>query len=391
MKINSDHKPHVKLTAGVLVLICMLLYGCKEKFLPEIKENNVNYLVIEGLINTGNDSTIFTLTRTFKLNNKAVEVGEKAAIVQVESEAGTTYVLPALVKAGRYGRPSLGLDPTKKYRLRIRTTDQREYLSNFVESRTSQPMDELKYDFKNEHLNVYAYSRDPSGNSRYYRYNYIETIEYTSSLVSYYKVASNKVVDRIQPDDMIWRCYRPILSNTIVLASTAALEKDEVADVYIVSVPRGSFKIRLGYSIAVRQHVLTKEGFDFYEALKKNTESIGSIFDAQPSQLFGNIRSITDPSEVVIGFISAGTFTEKRVTFTSADFPNEWFKPREIDSLCLATVKPMSAAAIVAQHPVWVPLDIALGGTGAYNASNNLDCVDCRRQGGTNIKPPYWK
>jgi uncharacterized membrane protein len=92
MKINSDHKPHVKLTAGVLVLICMLLYGCKEKFLPEIKENNVNYLVIEGLINTGNDSTIFTLTRTFKLNNKAVEVGEKAAIVQVESEAGQALI-----------------------------------------------------------------------------------------------------------------------------------------------------------------------------------------------------------------------------------------------------------------------------------------------------------
>jgi len=385
----------VNIAKGLLLLLCVLFYGCKEKFLPQIKDVNVNYLVVEGFIDAGTDSTLFNLSRTFKLNNKPIEAPEKGAIVQVESDAGATYVLPALLKAGRYGRPSLGLDPTKKYRLRIRTTDKREYLSDFVESKTSPPIDELKFDLNNNHVNVYAYSHDPSGNSRYYRYSYVETIEYTSSLVSYYTVKNNKVVERDFPDEMIWRCYKPLPSNDIVLASTVNLSQDEVSDKPVVSVPWGSFKIRLGYSVQVKQTVLTKEGFDFFESLKKNTESVGSIFDAQPSQLFGNIHSTTDPSEIVIGFISAGTITDKRITIMSSELPQDWFLPREIDSLCLKTIKSMSEPEIVALHPVWIPLQLTPRPPGAttdgYTVTNDYYCVDCRRQGGTNVKPPYWK
>jgi hypothetical protein len=43
-------------------MVAVMIYGCKEKYLPEIKDINVNYLVVEGLINTGTDSTIFTLS-----------------------------------------------------------------------------------------------------------------------------------------------------------------------------------------------------------------------------------------------------------------------------------------------------------------------------------------
>ena len=59
-----------KLTLAVATILTLIgWYGCKEKYRPEIKDNNVKYLVIEGLINTGADSTIFTLSRTFKLDN----------------------------------------------------------------------------------------------------------------------------------------------------------------------------------------------------------------------------------------------------------------------------------------------------------------------------------
>lgn len=389
--VNLTLKP----VTGLALLICVLLFGCKEKYLPEIKENNVNYLVVDGWVNTGADSTIFNLSRTFKLNNKALEAPEKGAIVQVESEAGTTYVLPTLLKPGRYGRPSLGLDPTKKYRLRIRTTDKREYLSDFVESRTSPPIDDLKYDFKNNHVNVYAYTHDPAGNSRYYRYSYVETEEYRSSLISYYKVENKAVVQRKWPEEGIWVCWRTIPSSDIVLGSTVGLTEDRMADVRIVSPARGSSRLREGYSVLVKQAVLTRAGFDFFETMKKNTESLGSIFDAQPSQLFGNIHSTTDPSEIVIGFISAGTISEKRVTLMPAEMPLDWFRPPpDIDSACLATVSGKIETTIVAEDPTWVPIDLVpkqVRPPWYYNATKDLKCVDCRVQGGTNIKPLYWK
>lgn len=375
-------------------------YGCKQKYLPDLKDVNPNYIVVEGLINTGADSTIFTLSRTFKLDNKAVVAPEKAAVVQVESDAGVTYVLPELVKSGTYGRPALNLDQTKKYRLRIRTKDNKEYLSDFVESRTAPPIDEITYDYKNNGINVYVNAHDPSGKSRYYRYSYIETWHYRADLKSVLKVENHQIVRRLFPEDDIYNCYHTLGSSSIILASTAKLTEDRVADKPVFALARGTSKLDLGYSVLIKQSALTKEAFDFWDALKKNTETVGSIFDAQPSQLFGNIRSTTDPSAVVIGFVSAGAVTEKRIFITPQDVPTDWWTPRFTDSTCIKSIQGFGLGADLKEFvtgpdkPLFKPIDeVVAPGVGlvGYTAVPVLSCIDCRTQGGTNKRPSFWK
>nr|WP_294789880.1 DUF4249 domain-containing protein [uncultured Mucilaginibacter sp.] len=325
----------------VVLVVAAMLYSCKEKYLPELKETNVNYLVVEGLINTGTDSTIYTLTRTYKLDGKAVVAPERGAIVQVESDGGNVYPLPALLKPGRYGRPSVGADPTKKYRLRIITSNKREYLSDFVESRTSPPFD-LKYDFDNEALNFHITTYDLSGKSIYYQHSYVETWEYTALI--------NKKS----------RCWHVVPSPNILLSSTANLSEDRINDKLVLSVPGLSPKLDVEYSVLIRQSVLTRQGFEFFETLRKNTEAVGTIFDAQPSQLVGNIRSTTNPTETVIGFVSCGTVTEKRFLIDLPDLPTKWFTLVD-DSECRDAPPP----------PPF--------------------CTDCRVLGGTTQMPSYWK
>jgi hypothetical protein len=323
--------------------IAAMLPGCKEKYIPVINEVNTNYLVVEGLINTGADSTIYTLSRTYKLDRKAVTAPERGAVVQVESDAGDVYQLPALLKPGRYGRPSLGADPTKKYRLRIITNDKHEYLSDFVESRTSPPFD-FAYDFNNEALNFYLTTHDPSGKSIYYQHSYVETWEYETLLKG----------------GPLSRCWHVVPSPNISLSSTASLSEDRINDKPILSVPGLSPKLDVEYSVLIRQSVLTRQGFEFFEKLRKNTEAVGSLFDAQPSQLVGNIRSTTHPAETVIGFISCGTVTEKRFLIQLPDVPTRWF-----------TVPDASEC----EGPPPTP----------------IICYDCRVQGGTTQRPSYWK
>ena len=330
--------------SAVVLVIAAMLYSCKEKYLPKLKETSINYLVVEGLINTGADSTIYTLSRTYKLDNKAVTAPERGAVVQVESDGGAVYPLPGLLKPGRYGRASLGADPTKKYRLRIITRDKREYLSDFVESRTSPPFD-LKYDFNNEALNFYITTHDPSGKSIYYQHSYVETWEYESPLKS---------------NSLTSKCWHVVPSPNISLSSTANLSEDRINDKLVLSVPGLSPKLDVEYSVLIRQSVLTRQGFDFFETLRKNTEAVGTIFDAQPSQLFGNIRSTTNPIETVIGFVSCGTVTEKRFLIQLPDLPTKWFTYVE-DVVCNETKPP----------PPY--------------------CTDCRIQGGTTQRPSYWK
>jgi hypothetical protein len=47
----KTNKNIAQLEVGIvlLVAVCALFYGCKEKYLLEIKDNNLNYLVVEGL------------------------------------------------------------------------------------------------------------------------------------------------------------------------------------------------------------------------------------------------------------------------------------------------------------------------------------------------------
>ena len=366
------------LTAIFTVGVAM--YGCKEKYLPQIKDVNINYLVVEGLINTGGDSTIYNLSRTFKLNNNPIEAPEKGAIVQVESDAGETYLLPELKKAGRYGRPPFIADQTKKYRLRIRTKDNREYLSDFVESKLSPPVD-LKGQIADTTLNFSVDTYDPSGKSIYYRHTLEETWEYNSVFKSYYKLVNGVKVLRTFPEDDVSTCWRTSLSPTIFLSSTANLAEDRLAVRQIYSVPGLSQKLHVAYSLLVKQTVLTREGFEFYDALRKNTESVGSIFDAQPSQLFGNIRSTRDPSETVIGFISAGSVTEKRFLIQSKDLPSKWFNLAD-QSICEESF----GYTILPGDPfIWVfpPMQ--------ERRTILVYCGDCRLAGGTTQKPSYWK
>ena len=59
---------------------------------------------------------------------------------------------------------------------------------------------------------------------------------------------------------------------------------------------------------------------------------MGSLFDSQPSQLKGNIFNVTNPDEMVIGFVSAGTITEKRIYINNFEIPS--FKLNTNNSNC---------------------------------------------------------
>lgn len=398
MDVGIKYKISSKTGISLVLTACLLLYACKEKYLPEIKDINPNYLVIDGFINTGGDSTIFKLSRTFKLESKAVSAPERGAIVQVEVEGGGNYTLPELsLKPGVYAIPTLSQDQTKKYRLRVRTKDNKEYLSDFVESKVSPPV-ELTHDFRHGNLNIYANTEDASGKSRYYNYTYTETWQYRAPQQSFLKIVGKELKYRIYPQDDIYNCYYHVPSAKVTLATTANLAEDRISDNLIVDILPISQKVQIEYSVLVKQMVLTRAGFEFFETLKKNTEQVGSIFDAQPSQLYGNIRCTTNPADVVIGFVSAGTITEKRILLIAKDFPFEFKGPLPnkycIDHMDTVQTAQQKVLFFDPAESQYIPLETYpipwLNLPTTVTATRFKECADCRLQGGTNIVPPYW-
>jgi hypothetical protein len=310
----------IKFYIGLITLIAAF-YSCQKPINLAATTTNAKILVVEGFINTA-DSTKISLSRTVTIGNKTTAAPELNAQVTLENATGVVSTLQHLGN-GLYTTPSLVLDNTKQYRIRIKTSNGKIYLSDLTDAKVTQPIDDLGYDITNDGISIYANTHDATNNSRYYLYNYEETWEFRTKIISFFRTNGTVIVERTTAEN-IDHCYGYQSSSNIILNSTAALVQDVAYKAPITNVASNSEKLGIKYSILVTQIALTKEAYAFWDNLSKNTEKLGSIFDVQPSQTSGNIRNVADAAEPVIGYISAGTKQSKRFFIKRSDLPSNY-------------------------------------------------------------------
>ncbi|MDB5016927.1 MAG: hypothetical protein JWQ84_1759 [Mucilaginibacter sp.] len=384
-----------------------LIIGCKKTYNPVVTATNYNYLVIEGSINTGQDSTIITLSRTVTIASQTALNPELAAQVSVENNQSNVYLLKEMGK-GRYAIPALNLDTLHKYRLRVKTSDGKEYLSDYVTILNAPPIDTISYSAQSNGLNIYSATHDPTNKIKYYRWDYQETWQFHSTYFSYFKSNGDTVLARDLVNDNVYSCWQSDTSSTILLGSTAKLSRDIIVDNPITFIASTAEKLGTKYSILVKQYALTADAYSFYQNIKKNTEQLGSIFSAQPSEIPGNIHCITNLSEPVIGYISAGAVSSKRIFITNRQLPN-WLPVNPYPNCILDTAlyeyfPPGSKGPPINQVNEFINFKKAIGNILipvssltqlfspkiiGYTAAQR-ECVDCTIRG-TNKQPAFWK
>ena len=366
-------------------IMCILLAtaGCKEKFDPPVVKANHNFLVVDGFLNSGGDSSFITLTRTRNLGDTISSIPELNAAIQLES-SGTSIDIAQNMGGGRFVFPSLNLSTANPYRLRIVTFDGKQYMSDEMTVKTTPPIDSVNYTYNDKGVTIYVNTHDPSNNTRYYRWDYDETWEYHAPYYSeiIYTGAGNPPYVYRTTDELIFACYRTRNSHKIFLGSSAGLQNDVIFQSPLQFIARRTEEISVRYSINVRQYALTKEAAAYWANLKKTTEQLGSIFDAQPSQLKGNLRNVADTSEPVLGFMSISTVQSKRIfiqrgevgEWTYGDFCPSW------------EITPDSFDIYFNRYHYE-----AITTKGRSNLQGApAGCVDCRTSGGTLTKPDFW-
>jgi hypothetical protein len=378
----------------IWLFILTLSIGCKKPYNPTVINSPRSYFVVEGTINT-NDTTTIKLSRTVNLTSTTT-TNPVAATVTVECDNGSNYGLYEAAP-GVYKLVGATLDGTRKFRLRINTADDgKEYLSDYEQAKAAPPIDSIGFNLTSKGIQIYANTHDPKNNTHYYLFNYLETWQFHSMYTSNYISNGTEVVAR-NADQMIDYCFANNASTSIVLGSSAKLKQDVIFQAPVTTIDATSEKIELKYSILLREYALTADAFKFWETLKKNTEQLGSIFDAEPTTLAGNIHNTHDGTDIVVGFISAGAVSKKRVFITSEQLPS-FYKttyPYEcgIDStffddphshLNTVLIKILSGEEI----PVNAIFNKNSPRPIGYTASDIL-CVDCTLRG-TKTRPDFW-
>jgi hypothetical protein len=394
-----------------LVILIIAFMSCRKSYNPPAIASPNSYLVVEGVINSGIDSTIIKLSKTVKLSSGTTTNPVLQAMVFVQSDQNVIFPLTETTN-GNYVSAGLNLDNTHKYRLSIKTGDNLQYLSDYAAVLNSPPIDSVSYDTKGyltvPGLNIYVNTHDASNKVLYYRWEYQETWIFHSNFPSYFKSNGDTVLIRDLANDNITNCWGNYTSSTIVLGSSAKLSKKVISNQPIIAIPSTSEKVGDAYSILVKQYALTADAYTFYVNLKKNTEQLGSIFDALPSQINGNIHSVTNPAEPVIGYVSIGSTSNQRIFITKKQLPDWVTIPFHTDCqlaypgvpCCYYVYPPGPPNQVDAYinykkggylYPL-IPIN-AIGLPGhppiGYTAASR-ECVDCTLRG-TNKKPAFWK
>jgi len=382
--------------------------GCKKPYNPPAIASPGNYLVVEGVINAGADSTIITLSRTVNISSKVTVNPELHAMVAVQSDKNVSYPLTETTK-GNYVCAGLNLDSTLTYRLSIKTSNNEQYLSDLVAVKNSPPIDSVTYTVGGSGLNIYSTTHDPKNNTRYYRWDYLETWIFTSNYESYFKSNGDTVLART-PSQQVYQCWQTDTSSTIIINSSVKLAKDLIVNNPVAFVSSTDEKIGHEYSILVRQYALTGDAYTFWTNLKKNTEQLGSIFDALPSQINGNIHCVTNPSEPVIGYLSVGSTTSKRIFIENHALPYAVPPPYPpgcgLNGFLYAYIPPggglstnwvdeyLNYDSSIFTGDLYIPTGAILSNAAppaliGYAGSIPI-CVDCTLRG-TNVEPSYWQ
>ncbi len=376
---------------SALLLFWPLLWACVEPFEPEDVDFR-SVLVVDGFVSNSSETSIITLGRTASLET-AEMIPEQGADVTVADDLGGVYCFME-TKPGVYQSDTAVFTGRigGRYQLSIVRASGHHYLSDTVALKQSPPIDSLYFEREmrltdvagvvEDGISIYVDAHDATGQTRYYRYDYIETHEVKLTYPGDWVFDNQQGAYRLKVP-RLGVCYSSRRGSDILVANTSTLAEDRVKKLEIAYVATGDYRLSGLYSILVRQYALDERAYRYWYELQKTSESLGTLFDPQPYELQGNIRNVADPDEAVLGYFGAGAVSEKRLFADKKDLiAMGVYYPRDP---CIAELDTPKNRQEFELFTSWGHL-IAIIEPDIFISP---ECGDCRYYG-TLEKPGFW-
>ncbi len=384
-----------------------MLSGCVQQYNPPIRKLSINYLIVDGIIVNGQDSTVINLSRTQNITDSAfTPLAETGAICTIIGQYRDSYTLSEQ-PGGRYVISSLNLNNSESYQLQIVTTNGQKFLTDPFPVRQTPPVDSIHWQSNGQVISYYMNTHDPANNTKYYRWQYVATWQYHSIYPSEL-IYQNGMLSIRTPDQQVYNCWDSVQSTDILVGTSAGLSSDVIYEhplfsdslmvlVYPVNIqlilPEISQKYSVQYSVLVNQYAITEAAYNYWTNLRLNTEELGGLFSPEPSsQVSGNIHCITDTTQPVIGYITASTVRQKRIFVSFNDLFVGGGPPDPKIGCYEFPVFPDSINFYFSYQNLFTPVsyEFRIGGALSNILAAPTYCTDCRAMGGINVKPGYW-
>ncbi|MFD2943157.1 DUF4249 domain-containing protein [Flavobacterium notoginsengisoli] len=332
---------------SLFFILAFAISSCTEQYVFRNTDFE-SALVVEGTITNELKNQIIRLSQVYQLEETGPRM-EKGANVFILDDQGNEYQFTEKDTVYESLTP-FRAEPGRKYQLKIKTSAGKNYASDEQVLTTETKIDNVTATVETVNgergVQINVNSFDPSNTSKYYRYEYAETYKIVAPvwdpreavMDSYPATPANPVEGTpgspagenilVRPRNRETRtCYSSKKSNDIILNNTNSLSEDRV-HFPVRFISNQNYIISHRYTIFVKQYIQNLAAYTYYKTLKDLSSSGSVLSPKQPGFFYGNIKSVENPSEKVIGFFEVSAVSSDRIFFNYADlFPREPLPP----------------------------------------------------------------
>ena len=397
----------------LLILIVITTLSCTE---PYALQSNTfeDLLVIEATITNELKKQEIKISRTFQLEEKEPQV-ETNAIVYITDDLGNQYNFEE--SNGKYiSQFEFHAMPERQYQLFVNTNNGKQYTSTREKLTTVNNLTSIEATVKNKFgvngVDITANSFDPTNTSKYYRYEYEETYKV---IVPFWAPDSLQIFGNNEFWDLNGNieyaftqhqrngesktCYKTEYSKEIILENTTQQSEDRIKDYSVRFISQDNYSIANRYSIKVKQYIQSLASHAYYKTLKDIASTGNILSPSQPGFLYGNITSVENNNEKVIGFFDVSSVSEQRIFFNYTDlFPVEPIPPYFYD--CQISIydrtKLKSPGTTPPDGLTALVINTRSGKIILFEREDPIlkmvppECGDCRTVG-SNVVPAFWQ
>jgi hypothetical protein len=371
----------------------LFIASCITPFEPEITQSEVSKYVVSGRVSDEAGLQHVSVSKSSSVYDPAF-IPVSGCSVIISDDLGHRFTM----FEDAPGRYSGSIDsslrvPGRSFRVEIITTDGTGIESDYETMNECPKVDSVYY-LRREIISNSPTSKPDKGiqfyldldgslsSNNFFRWEVSETWEYHVPYPRewYY----DGTVHHINPPDYSRSiCWATVSVKDIFTLSTTGLVENRYSMLPLNFVDnKSSSRLVYGYSLLVKQFSISERAYAYWDQVRLNSNTEGSLYQKQPLTITGNLHNLTAPGNEVLGFFEAASVKSKRIFVRNV----EDLQIEYVANCSMNVLRKGLMELTIDDYPTW------LYGTklGYSLVSLGIECVDCLSLGGTNIKPSFW-
>lgn len=345
----------------VLLLISL---SCIDPYKVDIPTGQ-QLLTIDGFITNEPGPHLIRLTRSDTYGSVfegLIRPVTEASVALRDSDGNVTFLTEEVVRGSYYTPAGFQVEVGKSYILQIQLQDGRTYTSLPEVALSGPVIDSLSYeavrfataDRLNDKIGaqIFAHFRDPGDQTNFY---------YWRSVGGDFVLVANPELYTLPPThptnprgpapkDCCDICYMKESSQVQRFAIAADENFNGLSQtVQVAFIEDDGLRFKSTYRAEILQMSVTPEAHRFLRLVQQQTTLSGSVFDPPPANIRGNMISLTNPDEVVLGYFIVATANRKEIYIKKSGM-SELATPKIIADDCLTV-----SGASLTPPPYWNP------------------------------------